>query len=516
MAELRGQHLRPVVLVVLDGWGEAPSNEEGNAIARAGLDVLPRLHAVDPHALLAASGGAVGLPDGIMGNSEVGHLTIGSGRVMEQDLVRINRACQDGTIGQLPALQQTFDAVRSGSGRLHYFGLCSSAGVHSDLSHLRALVEAAERAGVPRQFVHCFTDGRDTPPDSGKGFVTELETFLAGVEGAGVGSVMGRYWAMDRDSRWDRTERAYAALVRGQANRAASGEAAMAASYEREVSDEFVEPVIVDEQSRLQPGDGVIYTNFRADRTRQLTAALTQEGFDAFPVGDRPKLATFLCMTEYSSDFGLPVLFRRGHPDHVLGELFAEAGWEQMRLAETEKYAHVTYFLNGGREEPMRREERVLVPSPKVATYDLAPAMSAEALTEHALRWIHRGGARLLIVNFANADMVGHTGNLGAAMEACRTVDRCLGRIVEAVDTEGGVLLITADHGNAETMIDERGEPMTAHTTLPVPVLLHDSAGTAGLRLHDGGLQDVAPTLLTLAGLPIPEQMTGKSLVERT
>ncbi len=515
MADLRGQHLRPVVLVVLDGWGEAPSNEEGNAIARAGLEVLPRLHAADPHALLAASGGAVGLPDGIMGNSEVGHLTIGSGRIMKQDLVRITAACEDGTIAQLPALQEAFDAVRSGSGRLHYFGLCSSAGVHSDLSHLRTLVQAAERAGVGRQFVHGFTDGRDTPPDSGKGFVAELETFLEGVEGAGVGTVMGRYWAMDRDSRWERTERAYAALVRGEGKRATSGVAAMAASYEQGVSDEFVEPVIVDEQARIQPGDGVIFFNFRADRTRQLTAALTQEDFDAFPVGDRPQLATYLCMTEYRSDFGLPVLFRRCHPEQVLGEIFAEAGWEQMRLAETEKYAHVTYFLNGGREEPVGREERVLVPSPRVATYDLAPAMSAEALTEHALAWIGRGGARLLVVNFANADMVGHTGKLEATMEACRMVDRCLGRVVEAVDAADGVLLITADHGNAETMMDERGAPMTAHTTLPVPVLLHDSAGATVLRLHDGGLQDVAPTLLTLAGLPIPEQMTGKSLVEK-
>ena len=257
-----------------------------------------------------------------------------------------------------------------------------------------------------------------------------------------------------------------------------------------------------------------MFFNFRADRTRQLTAALTQEGFEAFPVGDRPQLASYLCMTEYSSDFDLPVLFRRDQPTQVLGELFAEAGWEQMRLAETEKYAHVTYFLNGGREEVFGREERRLVASPKVATYDLAPAMSAEALTEHALAWIALGGARLLVVNFANADMVGHTGNLEAAMEACRMVDRCLGRILAAVDAADGVLLVTADHGNAECMIDERGKPMTAHTTLPVPVLLHDAAGSRRLRLHDGGLQDVAPTLLALAGLPVPPVMTGTSLLE--
>ena len=514
MPEARGERRTPIVLVVLDGWGEAAESDAGNAIARAGLKVLPGLVAHDPHGHLQASGPAVGLPEGIMGNSEVGHLTIGSGRVIDQDLVRISKACADGSIAENPELRRAFEAARESGGRLHWLGLCSDAGVHSDLAHLRAMVKAAAEAGVERQLVHAFTDGRDTPPDSGLRYVAELESFLAGVKGAALGSVMGRYWGMDRDQRWERTEKAYAALVRGEAARAATGEEAMERSYAEGVSDEFVEPVLIAGDAALRSGDSVVHFNFRADRTRQLTMALTQEGFDAFPVGDRPKLARYTCMTVYREDFRLPVLFRREAPQRVLGELFAEAGWEQMRLAETEKYAHVTYFVNGGREETFAGEERVLVPSPRVATYDLTPAMSAEAVTDQAVKWIGLGGPRLLVLNFANADMVGHTGNLEAAMEACRVVDRCLGRIVEAVDRTGGVLLVTADHGNAERMIDERGEPMTAHTTQPVPIVLHDARGAAGRRLRDGGLQDVAPTLLNLAGLPVPPEMSGHDLVE--
>ena len=503
----------PVVLVVLDGWGEAP-DQPGNAIARAGAAEMSALRGAGPTSLLAASGHAVGLPAGVMGNSEVGHLTIGAGRVVAQDLVRINEACADGTFTGIPELERAFAQVKSGSGRMHYFGLCSDAGVHSDLAHLRALVRTAAAAGVPSQHVHAFLDGRDTPPDSGRRYVSELADFLAEIPGAGIASLMGRYWAMDRDQRWERTERALRALVLGEGEQAQDPRAAMAGFHDAGVGDEFVEPTIVDPGGLLQDGDGVIFFNFRADRARQLTRALNEDGFVAF-TAPRPKLSAYVCMTEYQEDFGLPVLFRRKRPEEGLGETLSSAGWPQLRLAETEKYAHVTYFVNGGREAPFPSEERSFVPSPRVATYDQTPAMSARPVTDLAVDWIARGGRRLLIVNYANADMVGHTGELGACIEACRVVDECLGRLLVAVNEVQGVLAVTADHGNAEVMIDDRGAPMTAHTTSPVPFALHDARAAGGRRTlrRSGGLSDVAPTVLSLAGVPVPAVMTGRSLL---
>ena len=503
------QRNEPVVLLVLDGWGVEPPGP-GNAITRSEPARMARMASGSP-CLLDASGRAVGVPDGVMGNSEVGHLTMGAGRVIEQDLVRIGDACRSGAIGRRPVMQELFRAAKAGSGRLHLLGLCSDAGVHAMLLHGKAIVRGAHEAGVPRIFVHPFTDGRDTPPTSGAGFVRDLEAFLATVPGASVGTLGGRYYGMDRDQRWDRIEKACRALVLGDAPRAGSAEAAVRASYERGVTDEFIEPVVIDEEGLLRDGDAVLFTNFRADRGRQLSRALTSPAFSEF-VLPRPRLAMFATMTEYSRDLGLPAVFEPQEPRDTMGETFSRAGWPQLRVAETEKYAHVTYFFNGGREEPFPGEERILVPSPKVATYDLQPAMSAEEVTRRAVEWILEGGPRLVVMNLANPDMVGHTGDLEATIAACRVTDACVGRVEDAVLARGGVLFVTADHGNAEHMLDAAGGPHTAHTLAPVPLLVSDARGPQRLQAR-GGLADVAPTLLHAAGLPVPAVMTGHSLL---
>lgn len=504
----------PIALVVLDGWGFAPDGP-ANAISLARPAAMRRLQGNGPACLLDASGAAVGLPDGVMGNSEVGHLTLGAGRVVPQDLVRINRAARDGTMGERPAAKWVFDALRTSGGRLHFVGLCSDAGVHSDVAHLRALVLAASAAGVPRIFVHPLTDGRDTPPDSAARYVGELERFLAGVPGASIGTLGGRYHAMDRDERWERTEAAYRAMVLGEGASSPSGSLAVAQGHAAGLTDEFIEPTIVDRDGLVRDGDAILYFNFRADRGRQLTRAFTEPDFAAF-AAPRPKLVAFATMTSYGEDFDVPVLFEPVPPAETLGEVFATSGWPQLRLAETEKYAHVTYFFNGGREEPFEGEERMLVPSPRVATYDAMPGMSARSLADHASAWIGRGGARLLVMNFANADMVGHSGVLAATIEACAVADECVARIAEVTRRVGGVLAVTADHGNAEQMLDERGRPHTAHTTHRVPFALVDGRGTGDGRVplrKAGGLCDVAPTLLAIAGLRAPSCMSGRSLL---
>ena len=504
----------PIVLVVLDGWGFAPDGP-ANAISLARPAGMRALQGNGPACLLEASGSAVGVPDGVMGNSEVGHLTIGAGRVIPQDLVRIGDACRDGSLGERPAARLVFEAVRESRGRLHFIGLCSDAGVHSDVAHLRALVMAAAKAGVSRIFVHPLTDGRDTPPDSAARYVGELEQFLAGIPGASIATLGGRYHAMDRDKRWERTEVAYRAMVLGEGPIASSGSDAVAQGHAEGTTDEFIKPTIVDREGLVRDGDAIVFFNFRADRARQLTRAFTDPGFSDF-AAPRPKLSAFVTMTSYGADFDVPVLFERIAPSDTLGEIFASAGWAQLRLAETEKYAHVTYFLNGGREEPFPGEERILVPSPKVATYDTVPAMAARQVTDHAVAWIDRGGARLLVMNLANADMVGHSGVLPATVEACSIVDECVARVVEETRRALGVLAVTADHGNAEQMLDARGRPHTAHTTNRVPFALVDSRGPGDGRValrREGGLCDVAPTLLAMAGLPAPEVMTGRSLL---
>ncbi|HVV59339.1 MAG TPA: 2,3-bisphosphoglycerate-independent phosphoglycerate mutase [Gaiellaceae bacterium] len=470
-----------VALVILDGWGCAPAGP-GNAVSLAATPVFDRLWAEYPHTTLAASGQAVGLPDGQMGNSEVGHLTIGSGRRLYQDLMRVNRAVADGSLRTNPAIAGAFERGR----RVHLLGLVSQGGVHSHIDHLRALLEIAPE----KTWVHAFTDGRDVSPHAA---VHDLATLPKDR----IATVVGRYWAMDRDQRWDRTQRAYDAIVAGVGTRATDPVAAVQASYDAGVTDEFVEPVVLEGTPRLEPGDAAVFFNFRPDRGRQLSKLLLDGGFD---------LTT---MTRYSSDLDCPVAFAEQDVHDTLAETLAERGVRQLHVAETEKYAHVTYFFNGGREEAWTGETRVLVPSPRdVAGYDEKPEMSAAEVTDRFCAEIG-DGYRFAVVNFANPDMVGHTGSIPAVTRAVETVDGCLGRVVDRVAELGGVCLVTADHGNAEQMIAADGGPHTAHTTNPVPLILTQH----GAALRDGGeLADLAPTALHLLGFEPPAEMAGKDL----
>ncbi len=482
--------MKRAALIILDGWGLAPPGP-GNCIELARTPVIDRIKAVLPSTTLLTSGLAVGLPEGQMGNSEVGHLTLGAGRVLRQDLVRIGDAIEDGSIFDMPVLEEALERAP----RVHILGLCSDGGVHSDITHLEALGEAARRAGKQFYF-HAFTDGRDVSPTSGAGHVARLE------KTGPVATVCGRYYAMDRDQRWERTGRAFDALVKGNAPRVASASGAVAESYQREVTDEFVEPVRTSDV-RIESGDLVIFANFRADRARQLTQMLT--------VDDGHPDVEFLQMTRYRDDFPGAVLFPREKPADVFGAVCAANGVANLRVAETEKYAHVTYFFNGGHEAEFEGEDRRLVASPQVATYDLQPEMSAPAVARAGAEGIESGAYRALVLNFANPDMVGHTGVIDAAILACESVDRCLGELLAAAETHGWSALITADHGNAEQLIDpETGGPHTAHTTNPVPCWLLDDSDA---RLRSGGsLQDVAPTLLGLLGIEKPDAMTGQDL----
>ena len=525
--------MRPVLLVVLDGWGIS-TQREGNAILLQGTPNLDRLSAQFPHAQLDASGLAVGLPDGQMGNSEVGHTNLGAGRVVYQDLVRINRAIESGEFFHDEVLRRAMSAARTGA--LHVMGLVSDGGVHSLDSHAVALVEMARREGVRRVFLHAFMDGRDTSPSGGAGYVAELEKVLAQKSTADgmhaqIATVIGRYYAMDRDKRWDRVARAYAAMVRGEGLRASSGVEAVKQSYAKKVTDEFIEPTVIVQpdgspRGLIRDGDSVVFFNFRADRARQLTLLLAFDdppGWDPKwpPVnevrGARPRLSAYTTMTEYDARFterGIPVAFPPDQPEDILPELIARSGARQLRCAETEKYAHVTFFFNGGLETVFPGEERILVPSNReVKTYDQKPEMSAEEVTRVLEKRACEFG--FVLVNYANPDMVGHTGVLPAAMKAVAKVDECLGRLWAAAQKCDMALVVTADHGNVETMIDPKtGEPLTAHTLNPVPIYLcHPSLRGARLR-KDGILADVAPTLLEIMGLPKPAAMSGKSLLQ--
>ncbi len=508
---------RPVLLVVLDGWGLS-GRREANAIALAGTQNVAAFRREFPAGELLTSGLAVGLPDGQMGNSEVGHTNLGAGRIVYQDLVRINLACERGELDGNAVLAGACDAARGGA--LHLIGLCSDGGVHSSLDHLFALVDLAKRRGVGRLFVHAFTDGRDTPPRSGAGFLRRIEETLAQKGLGKVASVSGRYFAMDRDQRWDRVEKAYRVL-RDQAPgapRTKSGAAAVRSAYERGETDEFIAPtIVVDAEGRavgpIRDGDSVVFVNFRADRAREMTRALTQEGFTGF-AREAPRLASYVCMTRYDRELPLPVAFPPEQPTRILPELISEAGLRQFRCAETEKYAHVTFFFNAGREAPFPGEDRVLVPSPRdVRTYDLKPEMSAEPVTVAGEKALSSGGYGFLLVNYANPDMVGHTGVLPAAIAAVRKVDACLGRLWKAASAARTAMVVTADHGNCETMVDPAtGEPHTQHTLNPVP--LHVMAPEVrGAKLDRGILADVAPTILALIGLPACPEMTGKNLL---
>ena len=507
MAE--SQAHRPVMLVVLDGWGWREARED-NAVRLARTPNFDRLWADGPHAFLRTSGADVGLPDGQMGNSEVGHLNLGAGRVVVQELPRIDAAIKDGSLAASPVLAQAIAALKASGGACHLLGLLSPGGVHSHQAHALALARLLTAAGI-RVHLHAFMDGRDTPPRSG---AAELREALAALPaGATLASVCGRYFAMDRDKRWDRVERAWKALALAEAPRETDAVAAIAAAYARDITDEFLPPSVVGDYAGMEDGDAVLCFNFRADRVRELLAALLDPAFDGFARPRTPRFAAAVGMTRYSDALAplMTALFAPLPMDHLLGQEVAAAGRRQLRIAETEKYAHVTYFFNGGEETPNPGEDRILVPSPKVATYDLQPEMSAPEVTERAVAAIESGTYDLIVLNFANPDMVGHTGSLPAAIRAVETVDAGLGRIVEAIARAGGALLVTADHGNCELMRDpETGGPHTAHTTNPVPVLL---AGVPGVRLHDGRLADVAPTLLGLMGLPVPAAMTGRSLI---
>jgi 2,3-bisphosphoglycerate-independent phosphoglycerate mutase len=500
-----------VALVILDGWGLADDGP-GNAISLASTPVFDELWSAHPHTTLAAWGRDVGLPEGQMGNSEVGHLNLGAGAVVPQDLTRIDDAVAAGLLGDIEALGAAMTAARE-AGRLHLLGLVSDGGVHASLEHLRALISLASEAEVPDTVLHAFTDGRDTLPDSGAGFVEQAEGWL-GEAGGRIGSVTGRYFAMDRDRRWDRIERAYEAIVhgRGDAPGAASGAEAVRAAYERGETDEFIRATVVGEEARIRDGDAVLFFNFRPDRARELTRALGEPDFAEFDRGGAPSVS-LTTLTEYQEDWDYPVAFPPQRPAVTLASHLASLGRAQLHVAETEKYAHVTYFFNGGEEHEYDGEDRKLVDSPRdVATYDEKPEMSArEAADAFASRWAD-GDYTFGIINFANPDMVGHTGVIEAAVVAVEAVDSCLGDVVRAVEDSGGALVITADHGNCDHMLEPDGSPNTAHSMNPVPLIV--TADVPGLR-SGGRLADVAPTVLELLGLDQPEEMTGKSLVEQ-
>ncbi|WP_089608824.1 2,3-bisphosphoglycerate-independent phosphoglycerate mutase [Dehalobacterium formicoaceticum] len=510
---------KPLILMILDGWGSC-EQVEGNAIMCAWLPNYQHLLSTYPHTLLKASGEAVGLPEGQMGNSEVGHLTIGAGRVVFQELTRIHRAIRDQSFRENHVLLEAFHMAQERGSRVHLMGLLSDGGVHSHINHLIAILEMAAELGVKEVYLHCFLDGRDVSPTSGKEYLAEIQEKMAALGVGTIATMMGRFYAMDRDQRWDRVAKAYQAMVYGEGIRAVSPQAALEQSYEQRVNDEFVEPVVfVDEQGRpkgrIQSGDTVIFYNFRADRAREITRAFIEPEFSAFDRGTNPPQVHYVCMTQYHHEFQVPVVFPPQNLDHTLGQVLAEEGLKQLRIAETEKYAHVTFFFNGGVEEANPGEDRILIPSPHIATYDLKPEMSAYEVTEKVVEKIKSGIYDVIIINYANPDMVGHTGMMDATVKAVETVDVCLGKVVEAVRNQGGRLLITADHGNAEAMIDiNTGGPQTAHTSDEVPFILVDDE-LIGLELKEkGALSDIAPTMLELLGIRQPEEMTGKSLLK--
>jgi 2,3-bisphosphoglycerate-independent phosphoglycerate mutase len=506
---------RPAVLCVLDGWGWR-DNGADNAIALAKHPNFQRMLRECPHAVLATSGRAVGLPEGQMGNSEVGHANIGAGRLVMQDLPRIDDAVRDSSLKSRPALQELMVKAVATRGAVHLMGLMSPGGVHSHQQHIVALAKILASAGLPVE-VHAFLDGRDTPPDSAEGFVKAFLAAIAGLTKVRIATVSGRYYAMDRDKRWERIEKAYAAIVAAEGAHAADAISAIKASHGKGITDEFVAPCVIGDYEGVRDGDALLFANFRPDRAREISAALLDPAFDGFPRPRLPKFCAAVGMTQYSKPLAqfMTALFPPQDVSETIGEVFAERDLKQLRIAETEKYPHVTFFMNGGREVQFPGEERILVPSPKIATYDLKPEMSAFELTDRLVESVKSGKFDLIIVNYANPDMVGHTGVMDAAVKAVEAVDTCLGRLRDAVEKAGGVLIVTADHGNIEQMKDPvTGGPHTAHTLLDVPIIVVN-ARIGSFSLRNGRLADVAPTLLELVGFEKPRQMTGNSLIER-
>lgn len=503
----------PVVLCILDGWGER-AESENNAIAQANTPTWDRLVTSLPKATLNASAGEVGLPEGQMGNSEVGHMNIGAGRIVMQDLPRIDAAIKDGSLAGAGSLPETISAMKASGGTMHLMGLVSPGGVHSHHDHMVALAKIFDQAGVPVA-LHAFLDGRDTPPSSAKGYLEKLLADCSGLSGVNLATITGRYFAMDRDNRWERVLKAVLAIRSGEGEAATDGVAAIQASYDNDITDEFVEPIVLDGYPGMKDGDGLMMANFRADRAREILYVLADPDFKDCDAPAPVKLAACLGMVEYSTDHNrfVKTVFPSEQLANVLGQVVSDAGMRQLRIAETEKYAHVTFFLNGGREQVFDGEERLLIPSPKVATYDLQPEMSAAEVTDKLIAAINGGSFDLIVVNYANGDMVGHTGKLDAAIKAAETVDGCLARLEKAIQVADGAMLVTADHGNLECMLDaETGENHTAHTLNVVPlVLVNPPKGVGDIR--PGRLADLAPTILALMGLDQPLDMTGQSLL---
>ncbi|GAB4302102.1 MAG: 2,3-bisphosphoglycerate-independent phosphoglycerate mutase [Myxococcota bacterium] len=506
-----------LILFILDGWGYNPKKEH-NAIYLANPKFFNGLWEKYPHSLLTACGLSVGLPDGQMGNSEVGHMNIGAGRIVEQELVKISRIADEGKIGENPSLKAAFDKVKESGGKLHLIGLTSDGGVHSHYKHALAVVKAAKEAGVPDIRFHALLDGRDTPPRSAGIWLAEVNDYLVALGYEKIATICGRYYAMDRDKRWERVELAYLALTEGKGCRANDALSALKAAYDRGENDEFVKPTIcADSYTPIQSGDVVINFNFRADRVREITRALTEKEWAFFNRPQKINLATYLCFTEYDKTLTLPVVFPQEDITSSLGEIVAEKGLKQLRIAETEKYAHVTFFFNGGREVRFEGEDRVLVQSPKdVPTYDKKPEMSAFEVTAKLCERIESGGYDFIVCNFANADMVGHTGVESAAIAAVKAVDKCLSKAVPLAQSKGYHILVTADHGNSDEMVDENGKPHTAHTLNKVPfIYLPRDEKLIEVSLSDGILSDIAPTILEIMGIKPPNVMTAKNLIQR-
>ena len=502
---------KPVMLCILDGFGWVPDQTYGNAIVAAKKPNLDRLFAQYPHTTIGASGMDVGLPDGQMGNSEVGHTNIGAGRIVYQQLTLITKSIRDGSMRKNDVLVRNMKAAIDAGKAIHFMGLTGNGGVHSHIDHLFGLMDMAKDLGAKEIYVHCIMDGRDTDPHSGKEFLGEIQKKLSQLGVGKIATVVGRYYAMDRDNRWDRVEKAYAAFVYGEGEKFADPIAAIQASYDKDVTDEFVLPCITCEGGRVQAGDTIVFTNFRPDRAREITRAFADDAFNGFErkLGRIP--VQYVCMAQYDATMpNVEVAYPPVPLTNVLGEYVAAHGKTQLRIAETEKYAHVTFFFNGGREAPFEGEDRCVIPSPKVATYDLQPEMSAYLVAEECKKRIESGKYDMIILNFANCDMVGHTGIFDAAVKAVEAVDKAAGEVIDAVVAAGGAVLLTADHGNADKMYEPDGEPFTAHTTNPVPLL---AINCGDVKLREGGvLADLAPTLLQLMELPQPEEMTGKSL----
>ena len=502
---------RPVLLLILDGWGHREDNAH-NAIAKANAPNWRHLLATYPHTLVETHGEFVGLPDGQMGNSEVGHMNIGSGRIVYQDLTRIDAAIRDGTFFANPALAGACDAAKESGGTLHVMGLMSPGGVHSHEDHIFAMLDLAGRRGVSRIAVHAFLDGRDTPPRSARASLEKLEAKCAAIPGARVASVSGRYYAMDRDKRWDRVKLAYDAIANADSPvHATSAVDALDRAYAREENDEFVKPTVVGSGAPVADGDAIVFMNFRADRAREISHAFVDADFSGFPRARKIGLSAFVSLTDYEKGLAVTAIaYAAQSMQNSLGEYLAALGMKQLRIAETEKYAHVTFFFSGGREAPFAGEERILVPSPHVATYDLKPEMSCPEVTDRLVEAIASKQFDFIVCNIANADMVGHTGIESAAIKAVEAVDAALGRLEKAIVAAGGEMLISADHGNLEQMLDENGVPHTQHTVGPVPLVYVGRKA----KLHHGSLRDLAPTVLALMGLPQPPEMTGHNLVE--